>query len=160
MSPNFLLPEASNSLEPPDERCSWPAPSATMISAWPRFASRRSRCAKKPLSPSKSNCNSGMRAKLASREAMAVDAVMKPASLPISLTNPMPFTALSASTCAADTAITASETAVSKPKDFSMKLKSLSMVFGTPTTATLSPRRSTSSAMRNVPRCVPSPPIV
>ena len=70
---------------------------------------------------------------------------MKPESRPISLTSPIPLRAASASAFAAWVARRASLTAVSKPKVFCTNETSLSIVFGTPTTAIGRPRRAASS---------------
>jgi hypothetical protein len=110
MSPSFLLPLAS---VPASSRginvC--PAPSATRTTACSLFLRRFLRCSRRPFFPSKTKGTSGMRTKLTSLLAKAVCAAINPDSLPMTFTNPTPLMASSASTCAAVTALTASETA-------------------------------------------------
>ena len=64
-----------------------------------------------------------------------------------------------ASTCAARIDLAASPKAVWKPNDWSMNGMSLSIVFGTPTTAILPSRSATALATCIAPRSVPSPPM-
>ena len=87
-------------------------------------------------------------------------AAMKPDSRPISLTMPMPLKTLAASMWAQRMASAALSTAVSKPKEWGMKLMSLSMVFGIPTMEMCLPRRATSCWMDAAAFIVPSPPMM
>ncbi len=83
---------------------------------------------------------------------------MKPASRPINFTRPMPLGAPFASTWAMSITSRAFSIAVEKPKERLTSGKSLSIVFGMPTTAMANPRRPISATIWRAPRCVPSPP--
>ena len=93
------LPEASRSARSPGIRC-WPAPSATTTTACCRATIRCFNVSSNPRSPSKGKPTSGISVKLTSWLARVAPAAMKPASRPISFTNPMPFHAPRASMCA------------------------------------------------------------
>ena len=84
---------------------------------------------------------------------------MKPESRPMSFTRPMPWGVPFASTWAFLMTSAASATALSKPKLRPTNIRSLSIVFGMPTTEILSPRFSTSAAMSLAQRKEPSPPM-
>mmetsp|Transcript_10222 Transcript_10222/g.20445 ORF Transcript_10222/g.20445 Transcript_10222/m.20445 type:complete len:266 (+) Transcript_10222:124-921(+) len=106
-----------------------------------------------------SNSTSGMRQMSTSREARAACAARYPHDRPMTLTMPIPCRQADASIRAHFIALTASCTAVSKPNERSMTMMSLSMVFGTPTTAIFNPRRLISSVSSMAAACVPSPPM-
>ena len=158
ISLNLTLPEAS--VLSVLGRRSWPAPSATRMTAWPLSCRRFFRSSRRPFSPWRSNGASGMRQKLTSLCASEVWAAMNPLSRPMTFTSPTPLTAFLASMWAQRTTGTAIETAVSNPNDVWMNARSLSIVLGTPTTEIFSPRFLISSEMAYAPFWVPSPPIV
>ena len=153
------LPLASRSSLPARSSC--PAPSATTMTAcdFPA-AKRRSSAVSRPRGPSISNFTSGTRQKLTFGFAIDAAAAMKPESRPISFTRPMPCGVPFASTCALRVTSAASATAVSKPKLRPMKTRSLSIVFGMPTTEIFSPRCAISVAMSLAHRSEPSPPML
>eukprot|EP00955_Chlamydomonas_euryale_P016608 177557-Chlamydomonas_euryale.AAC.5 len=84
---------------------------------------------------------------------------MKPDWRPMSFTKPRPWYALLASTFAASSARCASSTAVSNPKQRSTRRMSLSMDFGTPMTAHVTPCASHSCAIACAAALPPLPPI-
>ena len=84
---------------------------------------------------------------------------MKPEWRPISCTRPTPSGTAVASTWAARMTSVALVNAVWKPKLCSMYGMSLSIVFGTPTTAMRRRRSATTSAIFSAPRIEPSPPM-
>ena len=96
MSPYLTFPEASRS--PRAAMRSWPAPSATTMTAWPRRSSRWRSAAN---SLSSVNGTSGIRQKFTWPSTSTQYAAMNPESRPISLTRPIPLRAPSASTLAA-----------------------------------------------------------
>ena len=75
----------------PSMHRSWPAPSATTMTACARSASLRSRWRRNPPSPSRRSGTSGMSTKFASVDASAAWQAMKPECRPISFTRPMPL---------------------------------------------------------------------
>ncbi len=78
MSWSLTLPEASRSA-PLVASSSWPAPSATAITACARFRMRCFSAASRPSSPSSRSGISGIKVKLTSWLAMVAPAAMKPA---------------------------------------------------------------------------------
>ena len=158
ISASFLLPLASVSSVVASK--SWPAPSATTITAWWRSIILFSKCSKNPFGPFNSKGTSGIRQKFVSWLAIAVSVAIKPDSRPISFTRPIPLIWLKASIWIEETASVARWTAVSKPKERSINKRSLSTVLGIPTTETFKPRLSISFAISSEPRWVPSPPII
>ena len=134
-SPYRTLPDASRS--PLFAIRSWPAPSATTTTAWPR---RSSRCCSAERNASSVNGTSGTRQKFTWLLTSAEYAAMNPESRPISFTSPIPLRAASASAFAADVARRASVTAVSNPNVLCTNEMSLSIVFGTPMTPIFKPR--------------------
>ena len=81
-----------------------------------------------------------MSAKFTSWLATVAPAVMNPAWRPMSFTSPIPPGTLRASVCAQSSTRAASSTALKNPNVRETKPTSLSMVFGTPTTASAWPR--------------------
>ena len=156
MSPSTGLPPAS---VPVSWTYSCPAPSAKQITAWPCVARRFLTCSTTPLGPSIAKGTSGMRHTSTDPDANAACMAMKPDWRPMSLTTPTPLSADLASTAAALMAFCASSTAVSKPNVLSMWRMSLSIVFGMPTTETLSPRLAHSALIALAPAWLPLPPI-
>mmetsp|Transcript_36503 Transcript_36503/g.107821 ORF Transcript_36503/g.107821 Transcript_36503/m.107821 type:complete len:230 (+) Transcript_36503:512-1201(+) len=152
MSVSTGLPDASVSVTASD--C--PAPSATHTTQWP--------CCWKTLltnwhSFSMLNGISGMRHTSTTPLAMDACMAMKPDWRPMSFTKPRPWYALLASTFAASSARCASSTAVSNPKQRSTRRMSLSMDFGTPMTAHVTPCASHSCAIACAAALPPLPPI-
>ena len=96
MSPYLTFPDASRSWLFAIR--SWPAPSATTITAWPR---RSSRCCSADRNPSRVNGTSGTRQKFTWLLTSAEYAAMNPESRPMSFTSPIPLRAASASALAA-----------------------------------------------------------
>lgn len=80
------------------------------------------------------NLASGIKQILTSRLALVAYIAINPASRPINLTKPIPFSTPTLSTYADLIALILSDTDVSNPKDLSITGISLSIVFGTPTT--------------------------
>ena len=154
MSFSLTLPEASVWSEA--GKCSCPAPSATTTTACPCCSTFFFRHDRKT---SMSKGTSGISVKSTSWLARVAWAAMNPLCRPISFTRPTPFSVENASTCAARIASAACVNAVWKPNERSIQGMSLSIVFGMPTTAIRSPRRSASSASFCAPRRLPSPPI-
>mmetsp|Transcript_59552 Transcript_59552/g.169407 ORF Transcript_59552/g.169407 Transcript_59552/m.169407 type:complete len:233 (-) Transcript_59552:2612-3310(-) len=153
-SASFEFPPVSFS----PELCSKvsPQPSATTITAWPCFFMSFMACVKtfgKEMFISGSMQMSTLRADRVPCMAM------NPQCRPISFTSPMQFVLLVASTYADAIAFSASEHAVLKPKDLSMIGMSLSMVLGTPTTATSWPISCVHLKVSMAPVWVPSPPM-
>mmetsp|Transcript_6825 Transcript_6825/g.24278 ORF Transcript_6825/g.24278 Transcript_6825/m.24278 type:complete len:313 (-) Transcript_6825:436-1374(-) len=132
------------------------APSAITMTAWLELLRRVTRCSH---SSRQLKGSSGMRQTLTSRAASDALTAMKPAWRPMSLTMPMPLCAASASVCAQLMGRTACSTAVSKPNDLSMMGMSLSMVFGTATTASFTLFSMAPLKIDSAPRWLPSPPI-
>mmetsp|Transcript_94249 Transcript_94249/g.211296 ORF Transcript_94249/g.211296 Transcript_94249/m.211296 type:complete len:341 (+) Transcript_94249:103-1125(+) len=132
-----------------------PQPSATTMTAWPWVCMRASACAR---TFSRSISISGIKQMSTCRAARAAFMAMKPQCLPISFTRPMQLALQTASTYAESTAFTASVHAVSKPKVWSNMGTSLSIVFGTPTTAHSWPIAVMASKLCMAPLWVPSPP--
>mmetsp|Transcript_41276 Transcript_41276/g.101856 ORF Transcript_41276/g.101856 Transcript_41276/m.101856 type:complete len:201 (-) Transcript_41276:809-1411(-) len=156
-SGSLRLPPASNTALVP--KISSPAPSATTITACPFRSNTRSRCGRMPRGPSVTTGTSGTRQRSTSPEHMVECTAINPEDRPISFTMPMPLGRLHrASVCAERIAVCASATAESKPNERSSMSMSLSIVLGTPHTATFSLRRFASSAILSAARCVPSPP--
>mmetsp|Transcript_107750 Transcript_107750/g.187004 ORF Transcript_107750/g.187004 Transcript_107750/m.187004 type:complete len:213 (+) Transcript_107750:3769-4407(+) len=152
-SANFLLPPASVSPELL-MRVS-PQPSATTITALPLV---RIKCRACVNNLGKDNCISGSRQTSTCLAARVASMAMKPQCRPISFTKLMQFVLHVASVSAASMAFFASMLAVLKPKDLSRIGMSLSMVFGTPTTAAPCPIACMLLKISIAPRWVPSPP--
>mmetsp|Transcript_54881 Transcript_54881/g.153076 ORF Transcript_54881/g.153076 Transcript_54881/m.153076 type:complete len:274 (-) Transcript_54881:199-1020(-) len=152
-SASFLFPPASVS---PD---AWmmvsPQPSATTTTA---CCLRRMRFATWSKNFGKETFISGMRQTSTCRLANDAVAAIHPQWRPMSLTRPMQFPFVVASTCAEAMAFSASVHAVLKPKLWSKTGMSLSMVLGTPTTAHSWPSAVISLKIDHAPLWVPSPP--
>mmetsp|Transcript_1062 Transcript_1062/g.1352 ORF Transcript_1062/g.1352 Transcript_1062/m.1352 type:complete len:215 (-) Transcript_1062:956-1600(-) len=155
---SFLLPLASVSALAPST--SSPAPSATTTTACPCSWMRFFRCGRRPLGPSSTMGTSGTRQRSTSPEASAACAARNPLLRPMSFTMPTPRGRLQVASTFADwMAACAASMEVLNPKVRSSRPMSLSMVLGTPATATFSPRARHSMATRCAPRWVPSPPM-
>mmetsp|Transcript_28702 Transcript_28702/g.73680 ORF Transcript_28702/g.73680 Transcript_28702/m.73680 type:complete len:226 (+) Transcript_28702:642-1319(+) len=154
MSPRIGLPLASVS-ELASSMMSWPAPSATQMTACPFLSMMLCTWA---ATLSMLNLVSGIRHRSTTPEAMDASMAMKPDWRPMSFTIPRPHLALEASTLAASRARWDSSTAVWYPKQRSISRMSLSIDLGTPTTAILSPRFSTSLWMALAAALPPLPP--
>mmetsp|Transcript_36678 Transcript_36678/g.98300 ORF Transcript_36678/g.98300 Transcript_36678/m.98300 type:complete len:217 (+) Transcript_36678:1339-1989(+) len=156
---SILFPDASRS-ESSSPASNWPAPSATTRMTLSLSSSLSARNSSRPSSPLSVNATSGMSTQSTSREPRVACMAMKPDKRPISCTMPTPRGKLCVSVTAELIASCAASTAVSNPNDLSMMGMSLSTVFGIPTTDIFSWRRRASSAIRDAPRMVPSPPIM
>mmetsp|Transcript_320 Transcript_320/g.593 ORF Transcript_320/g.593 Transcript_320/m.593 type:complete len:214 (-) Transcript_320:110-751(-) len=126
------------------ECCSWSSfnttsaiPSAATTTACPCLSNTLSKCSRNAFSLKGISGMSAMSTSFDAREAIRV---MAPLWRPMRRTMPTPFMDAFASTFADMMALCASSMEVSNPNDLSMRLISLSIVFGIPTTLIFIPR--------------------
>mmetsp|Transcript_43834 Transcript_43834/g.135785 ORF Transcript_43834/g.135785 Transcript_43834/m.135785 type:complete len:222 (+) Transcript_43834:149-814(+) len=152
-SASSLLPPAS--VSPVPEMIVSPQPSATTTTTYFCLCSTAAMCSR---SFGSETSISGRRQTSTCLAASVAVAAIQPQCRPMSLTRPMQFAFVVASTYAESMACFASSAAVSKPKVLSTSVMSLSMVLGTPTTAHSWPISVIASKVCIAPLCVPSPP--